>query len=162
MIKILLFHFHHKKLGLHRLSVLIFSRFSAFRKFLSLFFHLNILYVPTFWVIETLITICSNLFLNKSLQLRKYNTLTLLFEELKVWYPNAMPCFSGKNNLNLFFLSGFLSRPFTNHRTAGEGDGHFFNSSLPLPPASLEISLAITADNSPLHIGSSRTRTGNL
>ena len=35
-----------------------------------------------------------------------------------------------------FFYLGFLSRPFTNHRTAGEGGGHFFNSSLPLPPVS--------------------------
>ena len=30
----------------------------------------------------------------------------------------------------------FKTRPFTNHRTAGEGGGHFFNFSLPLPPAS--------------------------
>ena len=37
-----------------------------------------------------------------------------------------------------FFVSclGFLSQPFTNHRTVGEGGGHFFNSSLPLPLAS--------------------------
>ena len=35
-----------------------------------------------------------------------------------------------------FFCRGFLSRPFTNHRTAGEGGRHFFNSSLSLPPAS--------------------------
>ena len=35
-----------------------------------------------------------------------------------------------------FFYLGFLSRTFTNHRTTGEGGGHFFNSSLPLPPAS--------------------------
>ena len=36
-----------------------------------------------------------------------------------------------------FFLSlGFLSQPFTNRRTAAEGGGHFFNSSIPLPPAS--------------------------
>ena len=34
-----------------------------------------------------------------------------------------------------FFYLGFLSRPFTNQRTAGEGEGHFFSSSLPLPPA---------------------------
>lgn len=34
----------------------------------------------------------------------------------------------------LFFLSGFLSRPFTNNSAAGEGGGHFCNSSLPLPP----------------------------
>ena len=31
---------------------------------------------------------------------------------------------------------GFLSQTFSNHRTAGEGEGHFFNSSIPLPPAS--------------------------
>ena len=35
-----------------------------------------------------------------------------------------------------FFYLGFLSRTFTNHRTAGEGGGHFFNSSKLLPPAS--------------------------
>ena len=35
-----------------------------------------------------------------------------------------------------FFYLGFLSRTFTIHRTAGEGGGYFFNSSLPLPAAS--------------------------
>ena len=35
-----------------------------------------------------------------------------------------------------FFYLGFLSRTFTIHRTAGEGGGYLFNSSLPLPPAS--------------------------
>ena len=30
----------------------------------------------------------------------------------------------------------FLSRTFANHRNAGEGVGDFFNSQLPLPPAS--------------------------
>ena len=35
-----------------------------------------------------------------------------------------------------FFYLGFLSQiTFTNHRTAGEGGGHFFNSLLPLPSA---------------------------
>ena len=39
--------------------------------------------------------------------------------------------------MNLFFFYlGFLSRTFTNHRTAGEGGVHFLNSSLPFPPAS--------------------------
>ena len=39
---------------------------------------------------------------------------------------------------DFFFFSylGFLSRTFTIHRTAGEGGGYLFNSSLPLPPAS--------------------------
>ena len=36
----------------------------------------------------------------------------------------------------LFFYLGFVSRKFTNHRIAGKGGGHFFNSSLPLSPAS--------------------------
>ena len=35
-----------------------------------------------------------------------------------------------------FSIQVFLSRTFTNHRTAGKGGGHFLNSSLPLPPAS--------------------------
>ena len=35
----------------------------------------------------------------------------------------------------VFFYLGFLSRPFTNHRSAGKGGGCFFNSSLPLPTA---------------------------
>ena len=37
---------------------------------------------------------------------------------------------------SFFFYLVFLSRKLTNHRTAGEGRGHFLNSSLPLPPAS--------------------------
>ena len=35
-----------------------------------------------------------------------------------------------------FFYLGFISQPFTNRRNAGEEGEHFFNSSLPLPPAS--------------------------
>ena len=35
-----------------------------------------------------------------------------------------------------FFYLVFLSQPFTNHRTADEGGGHLFNSSLLLPHAS--------------------------
>ena len=49
--------------------------------------------------------------------------------------------FSNKKKLEshkrvFFIYLGFLSRTFTNHRTAGEGEGHFFHFSLPLPPAS--------------------------
>ena len=63
-----------------------------------------------------------------------------------------------------FFYLGFLSRTFMIHGTAGEGGGYLFNSSLPLPSLHrhLDISWAITAESSPLHIVSSRTRTGNL
>ena len=35
-----------------------------------------------------------------------------------------------------FFYLGFLSRTFTIHRTAGEGEGYLFNFSLPLTTAS--------------------------
>ena len=50
----------------------------------------------------------------------------------------------------LFYL-GLLSQRLTNHRTAGEGRGYFFNSSLPFLPTSrhVGISQAITAENSP-------------
>ena len=35
-----------------------------------------------------------------------------------------------------FFFVGFFSQAFKSHRTAGEGERHFFKSSLLLPPAS--------------------------
>ena len=45
--------------------------------------------------------------------------------------------FASQSTPIFFFLYwGFLSQPFTNHRTAGEGGADFFNSPLPLPPAS--------------------------
>ena len=40
--------------------------------------------------------------------------------------------------LFFFFYLGFLSQPFMNHRTAGEGEGHSFKSSTPLPPTSTD------------------------
>ena len=40
----------------------------------------------------------------------------------------SLPVFPFRTNLFFFYL-GFLSRIFMNHRTAGEGGGHFFNSS---------------------------------
>ena len=58
-------------------------------------------------------------------------------------------------NVFFFFYVVFLSRTFTNHRTAGKGGGYFINSSLPIPPASQ----TLTAESSPLHIASGRTRT---
>ena len=64
----------------------------------------------------------------------------------------------------IFFYLGLLSETISNYKTAREGGGHFFNSSLPLPPASQtsDISRAITSESSPLHIVSSRTQTGNF
>ena len=44
--------------------------------------------------------------------------------------------FNQSMEIYIFFYLGFLSQPFTNQGTAGEGGGHFFNASLPLPLAS--------------------------
>ena len=55
----------------------------------------------------------------------------------------------------IFFYQAFLSSTFANHRTAGERGGDFLDRYL-------DISRPITAESSPLQIGSSRTRTGNL
>ena len=80
------------------------------------------------------------------------------FQKLKFFLERGITLKKGqgckeKVKFPFFFYLGFLSRTFTNHRTAGEEGGHFFNSSLLLPPAS---------QSSPLYIASSRTRTGNL
>ena len=65
--------------------------------------------------------------------------------------------------LGVFFYLGFLSQPFTNHRTVWEGGEYFFNSSLPLPLASQtprhypgDYCREVTSTHS------SRTQTGNL
>ena len=60
-----------------------------------------------------------------------------------------------------FFYLGFLLRPFTNHRTAGEGEGISLTPHYHFHPLHrhLDISRAITAESSPLHIASSQTRT---
>ena len=50
------------------------------------------------------------------------------------------------NNLgrkHFFFYLAFLSRTFTNDRIAGEGGGHLFISSLPLPPFSQKLRLQL-------------------
>ena len=54
-----------------------------------------------------------------------------------------------------FFCLGFPSQTtFTNHWSAGEGGGYFFNLLLQLPSASqtLRHERVITAESSPLHI----------
>ena len=63
----------------------------------------------------------------------------------------------------LFYL-GFLSRPFTNQRTAGKGEGFSLTPHYHFHPSyrHLDISRVITAESLPLCIGSSRTRTGSL
>ena len=67
-----------------------------------------------------------------------------------------------RKSLLLFFsYLSFLLRTITIQRTAGEGGGYFYSSSVPLPPASqtLRHSPAINAESSPLHLSSCWTWT---
>ena len=50
--------------------------------------------------------------------------------------PTGFIIFLSDTYFSFFFYLGFLSQPFTNQRTAGEGGRYLFNSSLPLLPAS--------------------------
>ena len=62
-----------------------------------------------------------------------YKQLFVIFIPMKVMQRQFFVCLFV---CLFFFYLGFLSRTFTNHWTAGEGGGYFFNSSLPLPPSS--------------------------
>ena len=76
--------------------------------------------------------------------------MKLLTKDQQESYKNAIICYICKEKFenkylkdkkyskvkDFFLYLGFLSQPFTNHRTAGKGGWHFFSSSLPLPPAS--------------------------
>ena len=64
----------------------------------------------------------------------------------------------------LFFYLGFLSRTFTNHRTAGKGEGISLTLHYYFQPLfrHLDISREITAESTPLHVASCRARAGNL
>ena len=57
----------------------------------------------------------------------EYKDVAQMNQDLKVFIQKSM---------YLFFYLGFLSWTFTIHRTAVEGGGYFFNSSLPFSPAS--------------------------
>ena len=71
--------------------------------------------------------------------------LKCVLEETNIHSNTAIKLVGGANetighipDFFFFFFSiwVFFSRTFTNHSTAGEGRGHFFNFSLPLLPAS--------------------------
>ena len=65
---------------------------------------------------------------------------SLCFESVCFTVFNSEKLFHRTTSIKFFFFFcfyfGFLSRTLTNHRTVGEGGGHFFISSLPLPLAS--------------------------
>ena len=56
-----------------------------------------------------------------------------LWNESKIW----------KTRKIFFFLSGFPSQIFTNHRIIGERGENFINASLPLPPASQTLDIKL-------------------
>ena len=63
----------------------------------------------------------------------KYVTHPLSFADIRIFFT-----FVKSRNIGIDFFSIWvsLSRPFTNHGTAGKGGGHLLNSSLPLPAVS--------------------------
>ena len=98
------------------------------------------------------------------LWLQRQQTIDFIFRSLKhfIWFDFMTVIFKKKHQCFFFVYLGFLSRTFTNHRTAGEG-GISLTPPYHFHPLHrhLDISRAITAESSPLHIASSRTQTGN-
>ena len=66
--------------------------------------------------------------------------------------------------ITIFFLSGFSIMNIHDHRTAGEGRGYSLSPLYHFHPLRrhLDISQAITAESSPLHIASSGTRARSI
>ena len=67
------------------------------------------------------------------IRIQFYLVFQFYLQNLRMKFP---PIFHKECVASFFFYLGFLSRPFTVQRTARKEGGHFFNSSLPLPPAS--------------------------
>ena len=101
---------------------------------------------------------CSNFLYEVSLYLK------IRVSELKKLFGNDREYLYIKFINVFFFYLGFLSRTFTIHGTAGEGEGIYLTPLYHFHPLHrhLDISRTITAESSPLHIASSRTRAGNL
>ena len=65
-----------------------------------------------------------------------YYWSTIFNFELTIQIIQIFDCFAVFVLLFHFFYLGFLSQTFRIHRIAGAGGDYFFNSSLPLSPAS--------------------------
>ena len=84
------------------------------------------------------------MFFNVDVKQKKYVRHNMLYQNCKAHpYPrvtfnnSTVKVANSYKHLEFFFsIWVFLSRPFANHKTAGEGGEHFLDSSLPLPPAS--------------------------
>ena len=72
-------------------------------------------------------------------QTRLYVIQLFCFRCTRIPLPTQSSLRISKVNKAIFLYLGFLLQTFMNHRTEGEGGRHFFNSSLPLPPASQKL-----------------------
>ena len=99
--------------------------------------------IPRKWLFDSI-----RLRFAESKSVKLFHILEKLYQKTSLTYQKAQVTFlvtSGVRQggpespclfiLYIYFYVGFLSQTFTNHRTAGEGGGHFFDPSLPLPPA---------------------------
>ena len=112
-----------------------------------------------------------NILLNFSLRETFYLITVLDFQNLKCLqlrhkiYNNYKKMNNASQTFQtIFFNLGFLSRTFTIHRVTQKREGYLFNFSLLLPTLDryFNISRAINAESSSLHIASSWTQIGNL
>ena len=90
-------------------------------------------------------------------------TLSLKSRAETIHLLNYLKTYS-RTYLYFFFYVSFLSRTFTNHRTAGEGEGISLTPHYHFHPLHrhLDISWAVTTESSLLHIASCRNRSWNL
>ena len=96
---------------------------------------------------------------------KNYCNLTKDTDKFQASVTERYTSLNKRYGIYFFSIWVFFHEHFMIHRTAGEGGGYLFNSSLTLPPVSQTlryISRAITANSSPVHIADSRTWTGNL
>ena len=93
--------------------------------------------------------------LNKKKGIKTFNIKIIKeTQKFSFWKKVLMMTFTW---LIFFFFLGFLSQTFTNHRTAGEGEGIFLTPHyhFHLLYRHLDISWVITAESSPLYIANS-------
>ena len=99
---------------------------------------------------------------------RSFEPFSMLRTFCKYWSSTkikiCMTCVNRAKSFVFFFNLGFLSRTFKIHRAAGEGEAISLSPLYHFHPLHrhFNISRAIIAESSPLHIATSWTGTGNL
>ena len=137
--------------------------------FIKTYFLLHIFWLRSATLSRALIYFCK-IFKEHSNYHLKFSRIILTNDKLPIatitlFLVSIFKTYSSVSKTDVFFFYlGFLSWTFTNHRTAGEGVGISLTPHYHFHPLHrhLDISRAITAESSPLHIASSRARTRNL